>query len=207
MFNTIRETIRTTRIYASPSLKSEYGPELWADKRKESFGRLRLVNDPSALPVDTFHSELVEMDPSSFTDGLFCLSDMLEEMLDYMRSTSRNDDNAAEFAYRLERMTAERDALREKLERLQTVEDMAKTEPANVHPAAEQLITNDQYAAGVKATAEQLPGVAVTVKGGCYVWIMGETKPHKDTLKAMGCRWSPKKSAWYWSPSCKRVSA
>ncbi len=207
MLDTIRETIRTTRLYASPSLKAEYGPELWADKRKEAFGRLRLVNDPSAISVDTFHAELVEMDQSYFTDGLFCLSDMLEEMLHYMYITSdrRANDEAAEFAYRLERMTAERDALQKELEQARAA--AAHVRPvSNVQPAAEQL-TNDQYAAGVKTAAEQLPGVSVTVKGGCYVWIMGETKPHRDALKAMGCRWSPKKSAWYWSPSCKRVSA
>ena len=123
MADTIRETIRTTRVYASPSLKSEYGPELWADKRKQAFGRVRLVNDSSALPLDTFHAELCEMDPASFDDGLICLSDMLDEMIDYMTRSAKDDSDAAEFAYRLDRMTAERDALRKEVEELRnTVE-------------------------------------------------------------------------------------
>ena len=241
--NTIRETIRTTRLYASPALKSEYGPELWADKRKAAFGRLRLVNDPAALPVDSFHMELVEMDPSSFTDGLLCLSDMLDEMLEYMQSSSRDDDAAEEFAYRLDRMTAERDELAEELARVQSNpsadvaalrEEIAnlKNDRENAWAAtdryrkqyealaarltasepsatAEQPAapTDEEIAAHVKTAAEQLPGVAVTVKGGCYVWVSGETKPVAGQLKALGCRWSPKRSAWYWSPSCKRVSA
>ena len=244
--NTIRETIRTTRLYASPSLKSEYGPELWADKRKAAFGRLRLVNDPAAQSVDSFHMELVEMDPSSFTDGLLCLSDMLDEMLEYMQSSSRDDDAAEEFAYRLDRMTAERDELAAELARVKAAAgqsdgidykrlydgacmalDAAQKEslelqaerdalsaklsalkssaaPAAAEPAAP---TDEEIAAHVKTAAEQLPGVAVTVKGGCYVWVSGETKPVAGQLKALGCRWSPKRSAWYWSPSCKRVSA
>lgn len=247
--NTIRETIRTTRLYASPALKSEYGPELWADKRKAAFGRLRLVNDPAALPVDSFHMELVEMDPSSFTDGLLCLSDMLDEMLEYMQSSSRDDDAAEEFAYRLDRMTAERDELAEELARVKTAAghddgidykrlydgacmalDASQKEARDLQADRDALAaklaaleasaatvrassaepaapTDEEIAAHVKTAAEQLPGVAVTVKGGCYVWVSGETKPVAGQLKALGCRWSPKRSAWYWSPSCKRVSA
>lgn len=351
--NTIRETIRTTRLYASPSLKSEYGPELWADKRKAAFGRLRLVNDPAAQSVDSFHMELVEMDPASFSDGLLCLSDMLDEMLEYMQSSSRDDDAAEEFAYRLDRMTAERDELAEERDKLVKERDALESElldiastyfrysfldsslmsdlaaahneikdlrkiiwkeapdrryladlaqlqdqlrncrydraiawqkfhstkkrphvakaadfdllqelfdahdeiaslrarladslppdlaalakerdaltverdalaaerdalaaklsalessaaPAASEPAAQ---TDEEIASRVKTAAEQLPGVAVTVKGGCYVWISGATKPVAGQLKALGCRWSPKRSAWYWSPACKRVSA
>ena len=33
---------------------------------------------------------------------------------------------------------------------------------------------------------------------GSWLWIGGETKTHKDELKALGCRWSQKKGLWYW---------
>jgi len=33
---------------------------------------------------------------------------------------------------------------------------------------------------------------------GRWIWISGDTKPHKDLLKDMGCRWSPEKSMWNW---------
>lgn len=36
---------------------------------------------------------------------------------------------------------------------------------------------------------------------GRWLWITGDTRPVKDDLKAAGCRWSAKKSAWYWHPS------
>ena len=33
---------------------------------------------------------------------------------------------------------------------------------------------------------------------GSWIWITGETLTHKDKLKSLGCRWSPKKVAWSW---------
>lgn len=33
---------------------------------------------------------------------------------------------------------------------------------------------------------------------GSWLWISGDTKPHKDKLKSVGCRWSSSKKMWYW---------
>ena len=33
---------------------------------------------------------------------------------------------------------------------------------------------------------------------GSWLWIGGNTKEHKDRLKALGCRWSNNKKLWYW---------
>lgn len=33
---------------------------------------------------------------------------------------------------------------------------------------------------------------------GSWLWITGNTRAHKDALKALGCRWSKSKSAWSW---------
>lgn len=35
---------------------------------------------------------------------------------------------------------------------------------------------------------------------GCWIWISGETKQHKDVLKENKCMWSRDKSMWYWKP-------
>ena len=38
---------------------------------------------------------------------------------------------------------------------------------------------------------------------GVWVWITGDTKPHRDALKALGCRWNPSRACWYFRPiSC-----
>ena len=35
---------------------------------------------------------------------------------------------------------------------------------------------------------------------GCFVWLTGETKPHREQLKALGFKWHRKKVAWYLAP-------
>ena len=33
---------------------------------------------------------------------------------------------------------------------------------------------------------------------GTWVWVMGDTKPVKEQLKAAGCQWHSVRSCWYW---------
>jgi curved DNA-binding protein CbpA len=33
---------------------------------------------------------------------------------------------------------------------------------------------------------------------GSWVWVSGETREHKDEIKAAGCFWAKKKGMWYW---------
>ena len=35
---------------------------------------------------------------------------------------------------------------------------------------------------------------------GAWVWVSGNTKPHKETLKGAHYRWAPKKRMWYFRP-------
>ncbi len=35
---------------------------------------------------------------------------------------------------------------------------------------------------------------------GSWVWVTGETREHKDTLKEAGFKWAAKKKAWYFRP-------
>ena len=65
---------------------------------------------------------------------------------------------------------------------------------------------SDDKATTVEEALEQLnqaiPSDAdVTVEVcGSWIWISGDTKPCKDNLKRIGCRWSSKKKQWYWRP-------
>ena len=36
---------------------------------------------------------------------------------------------------------------------------------------------------------------------GAWVWLHGDTKPHKEILKEAGFMWAPKKCLWYFRPS------
>lgn len=43
----------------------------------------------------------------------------------------------------------------------------------------------------------QLDGLEVELCG-CWLWIGGDTRNHRESLKAAGCRWSSSKKLWYW---------
>ena len=45
----------------------------------------------------------------------------------------------------------------------------------------------------------RLDGIEVELCG-CWLWISGDTRKHKEALKAAGCRWSANKERWYWRP-------
>ena len=36
---------------------------------------------------------------------------------------------------------------------------------------------------------------------GAWVWVSGDTKPHKDILKAAGYKWAMKKLMWFYRPA------
>ncbi len=39
---------------------------------------------------------------------------------------------------------------------------------------------------------------------GWFIYLWGETKPHKEELKKKGFRWNGKKVCWYWRPAWYR---
>ena len=66
---------------------------------------------------------------------------------------------------------------------------MSDKKPETLEEALEQL-------------KEAIPSeLDVTVEVcGYWIWISGDTKPCKDNLKRLGCRWSHNKKQWYWRP-------
>lgn len=47
------------------------------------------------------------------------------------------------------------------------------------------------------AKVVMLPGIVIEIIGN-WLWLTGETKAVKETLKEYGFKYSPKKTAWYW---------
>ena len=43
----------------------------------------------------------------------------------------------------------------------------------------------------------KLDGLEIEL-AGAWLWIGGNTRAHKEALKAAGCRWSSNKKLWYW---------
>ena len=42
---------------------------------------------------------------------------------------------------------------------------------------------------------------------GAWVWVSGDTRNHKDTLKEAGYKWASKKKLWYYRPEGYRSSS
>ena len=36
---------------------------------------------------------------------------------------------------------------------------------------------------------------------GAWIWLHGDTRPHKEKLKEAGFKWAPKKKLWYFRPA------
>ncbi|MGX2957705.1 DnaJ domain-containing protein, partial [Ursidibacter arcticus] len=67
------------------------------------------------------------------------------------------------------------------------------TDTENAYNFAEEL-------AEVISNLKKLQGLVIEVCGN-WLWISGETKAHKDILKALGCFWATKKLKWYYRPA------
>jgi len=51
-----------------------------------------------------------------------------------------------------------------------------------------------------------LPGLVIELCGS-WLWVSGDTKPHKDAIKAAGFKWAPKKKMWSFHPADSRTSS
>ena len=50
-----------------------------------------------------------------------------------------------------------------------------------------------------------MTGVIFEVAGN-WIWISGDTKAHKDAIKALGCKWASKKQMWFYRPDEYKAS-
>ena len=56
----------------------------------------------------------------------------------------------------------------------------------------------DELNAALNAIIE-LAGLDIEICGS-WIWVSGETRTHKDTLKAANFKWAPKKAMWHFRP-------
>ena len=56
--------------------------------------------------------------------------------------------------------------------------------------------TPEQFRAVLEALLK-IDGIIIELCGS-WVWVSGETREHKDEIKAAGCFWAKKKGMWYW---------
>ena len=79
------------------------------------------------------------------------------------------------------------------------LKDVHKTKEGETYTARTQTTeTADQFK-DLISELMKMDNITIEVIG-CFVWVTGDTKPHKDKLKALKFKWHTKKLAWYLAP-------
>lgn len=65
------------------------------------------------------------------------------------------------------------------------------------HDEQHQTTETAEEFRAIIAVLLRLDGLTVELCGS-WLWISGNTRAHKEALKAAGCRWSQNKKMWYW---------
>ena len=75
-------------------------------------------------------------------------------------------------------------------------ESLKKQHNAKADAQHQTTETPDEFRAIIEMLLK-LDGLDIELCGS-WLWIGGNTKEHKEALKAAGCRWSNNKKLWYW---------
>ena len=75
--------------------------------------------------------------------------------------------------------------------------EMLKAKHNAEHDAEHQTTETPEEFREIIEALLRMYGVEVELCGS-WLWIGGNTRAHKDALKAAGCRWSSSKKLWYW---------
>lgn len=66
--------------------------------------------------------------------------------------------------------------------------------------------TMTDYPEALAKALNALNGLGLIIEVcGSWVWVSGDTKTHKETLKTAGYKWSKSKAMWYFRPESKRA--
>lgn len=99
-------------------------------------------------------------------------------------------------------LNAEYDEL---LRKVGNIHESTREDGPETYTTSEE-ITDDGFRDIINAIAGLLrKGILVAELCGSWIWISGDSRPYKETLKALGFRWSGNKRMWYWhNPEQKR---
>jgi len=76
------------------------------------------------------------------------------------------------------------------------LKDVHKTKDGETYTARQESTeTADQFK-DLISELMKMDNITIEVIG-CFVWVTGDTKPHKEQLKALKFKWHTKKLAWY----------
>ena len=83
--------------------------------------------------------------------------------------------------------------------------DRVKNTHVNKEGKVYTAVTNEapEYFRDIINELLKMANVTIEVIGA-FIWVYGDTKPHKEQLKAMNFKWHAKKGCWYLAPEWYR---
>lgn len=78
----------------------------------------------------------------------------------------------------------------------ESLKDYVSQEDGNTDYTTEQ-----HYGDDINAALNAIINLGLTIEiCGSWIWVSGDTRPHKNTLKESGFKWAPKKCMWNFRP-------
>jgi len=79
------------------------------------------------------------------------------------------------------------------------LKDVHKTKDGEKYTAKQPTAETPEHFKDLISELMRMDGITIEIIG-CFCWVTGETKPHKDRLKSLKFQWHTKKVAWYLKP-------
>lgn len=126
-----------------------------------------------------------------FFQGIDNIEDLKAE---YRKLAMKNHPDRGGDTATMQKINAEYSEL---FERLKDVHKSTRPDGPRTYKAENSTKETPEDFINICSELFKLDGLEVELCGR-WLWISGETRKHKDALKALGCKWSQNKQKWSW---------
>lgn len=82
------------------------------------------------------------------------------------------------------------------------LEDVINGAPFDKSAKRENLSGEENYGEEINEALNKIINLGLEIEVcGSWIWVSGDTRPHKDVLKEAGFKWAPKKEMWHFRPN------
>jgi len=82
------------------------------------------------------------------------------------------------------------------------LEEVINGMPLDRSVKKESVIGSENYGEEINNALNAIITLGLTIEVcGSWLWVSGNTRPHKDILKVAGFKWAPKKEMWHFRPA------
>jgi curved DNA-binding protein CbpA len=82
------------------------------------------------------------------------------------------------------------------------LEDVINGAAFDASVKSEHVADSENYGAEINEALNKIITLGLEIEVcGSWIWVSGDTRAHKDTLKEAGFKWAPKKCMWHFRPA------